>query len=222
MKNPYIIAGVIVVLAIFGFVFWGKKTEAPLNQENNQNDKGIFLEDGQYEINRELSKIYWEGEYLTGLKEKGSLSLLSGQFYVSSSTITQGEFIIDMNSISSDPENEGLVNHLRSSDFFDVEKYPVATFILKKIMPTSEGGAKLGRYVFAGDLIIKGITQPISFVATISSGKNSAEAKASFALNRADWEIKYNSPSFFSDLGDKIIRDAFVVELDFVANKVIQ
>jgi polyisoprenoid-binding protein YceI len=71
-------------------------------------------------------------------------------------------------------------------------------------------------------MTIRGITLPISIVATVKEEGDSLIAKASFALNRADWEIKYNSASFFSNLGDRIIRDAIVIGLDLKAQKVIE
>jgi polyisoprenoid-binding protein YceI len=156
------------------------------------------------------------------LSEKGSVRLKSGEVTVVQGLITDGEFVIDMNTIESTPHKDRLVAHLKSDDFFGVESYPIATFKLKSMAATSELGAKEGRYVIAGNLTVKGITKPISFTTTLKPDGDSLSGSASFAINRADWEVKYNSSTFFKDLGDKIIRDAVTIGLDLKAERVIQ
>lgn len=224
MKNSYFIALAIVLVAIIGFMISSKKTEAPIkeNIKVEDNSLGTIL-DGEYKLDTSSSTIYWEGEYLSGLKEGGTVKLSSGSIKVQDGQIMEGVFTVDMNTIDSVPHKDMLVNHLKSDDFFGVEVYPTAEFKLKKMVSSSDEGARSGRFVFAGDLSVRGITKPISFTATLSNNaSNELSAKASFAINRADWEIKYNSPTFFRNLGDKIIRDAVLIELDLKAQRVIQ
>jgi polyisoprenoid-binding protein YceI len=227
MRNTYIIVAMIVLVALVGFLMASKKTEAPVekemtkNSESNEQINSIFA-DGVYKLETDSSSIFWEGEYLTGLKENGTVKLQSGEVTVVNGAITGGEFVIDMKSIESVPHKDLLVSHLKAPDFFEVEKYDTAKFVLKSVAPTSSEGVKEGRFVLAGDLTVKGILKPISLVATITNDQNSLKASASFAINRADWEIKYNSPTFFSNLGDKIIRDAVTIGLDLKAQRVIQ
>jgi len=203
----------------------GNKTEAPVIVEDNQQNTevgSVLLTDGTYKIDISSSVISWEGERITGAKEQGTVMLETGEVAVTEGQIANGKFVINMETITSEPFVERLVNHLKSDDFFKVDSFKTAEFNLKGINPTSEEGAKMGRYVIAGDLTIKGITKPISFTATVNSVENSINAKASFAINRADWEIKYQSPTFFQNLGDKVIRDAITIGLDLKADKVIQ
>ena len=223
MKNSYLIAGVILVVIILGVVLRGNKTEAPVAQPDGAENKVSGpLVDGSYNLQASSSVISWEGEYLTGLTENGTVKLSSGEFVIQNGLITSGEFIIDMDTIESIPHKDMLVTHLKADDFFGVKTYPTAKFIFKKMIPSSEEGAKVGRYVIAGDLLVRGITQPISFTTTLRSDRNELEATASFAINRADWEVKYNSASSFKDFGDKIIRDAVTIGLDLKGVKVIQ
>jgi polyisoprenoid-binding protein YceI len=227
MNNSYIVAGVIVLAAILGFVLASKKTEAPvaLVPNNNATSTEVVFSDGTYKLDISSSQVLWQGEFLTGLKENGTVKFQSGDFELENSIIKSGQFVVDMNTIDSTPFKERLVNHLKNDDFFSVEKYPTSTFVLKSMAPSSENGAKMGRYVLAGDLTIRGITKPISLIATITQDPANPDiliAKSSMAINRADWEIKYNSATFFQNLGDKIIRDAVVLELDLKAQKVLQ
>lgn len=226
MKNSYLIAGLIVLIVALGLIFASRKTEAPqqevADQESNtQTTVGTFT-DGTYKLNPSASTLYWEGEFVTGMSEKGSVGLASGNFKVTNGIISSGEFVIDLNTIDSEPRKEKLVTHLKSDDFFSVATYPTATFTLKSMTATSEEGAKAGRYVIGGDLTVKGITKPISFTATFGTAENKLSATASFAINRADWEIKYNSATFFQNLGDKIIRDAVVIGLDLQGERVLE
>lgn len=221
MKNSYILAGAIVLIIAVIFIFSGKKTEAPI-EETVVNEENSEFVAGNYQINTEESFIYWQGEFITGAKESGNVKLESGSLVVEGSTIVGGEFVIDMNTITSEPQIERLVNHLKSDDFFSVSTYPTSKFVLKTFEPTITDADSAGRYVVAGDLTIKGITKPISLVATVTEEEGSLRAVASFAINRTEWDIRYNSSSFFSNLGDRVIRDSVMMGLDLKAEKVIQ
>lgn len=221
MKNSYILAGAIVLIIAIIFIFSGKKTEAPIEEMAVNEENSEFVA-GNYQINTEESFIYWQGEFITGAKESGSVKLASGSLVVEGSTIVGGEFVIDMDTITSEPQIERLVNHLKSDDFFSVSTYPTSKFVLKTFEPTITDADSAGRYVVAGDLTIKGITKPISLVATVTEENGVLRAVASFAINRAEWDIRYNSASFFSNLGDRVIRDSVMMGLDLKAEKVIQ
>lgn len=222
MKNSYIVVGLIVVIVALFFLFNSKKTEAPV--EDLSSDKVVSaISTGEYKLNTETSKIGWRGEFITGMSEEGIVKLSSGSVLVEEGVIKSGEFVIDMNTIESIPLKERLVAHLKSDDFFSVDKYPTAKFVLRSFAPSSEDGAKVGRYVVSGNLTVRGIEKPISFMATVVPTEDgSIKATGSFAINRADWEVKYNSSSFFTNLGDKVIRDAVEITLDLEAQKVIQ
>ncbi len=222
MKNSYIVVGLIVVIVALFFLFNSKKTEAPV--EDLSSDKVVSaISTGEYKLNTESSKIGWRGEFITGMSEEGIVKLSSGSVLVEEGVIKSGEFVIDMNTIESIPLKERLVAHLKNDDFFSVDKYPTAKFVLRSFAPSSEDGAKVGRYVVSGNLTVRGIEKPISFMATVVPTEDgNIKATGSFAINRADWEVKYNSSSFFTNLGDKMIRDAVEITLDLEAQKVIQ
>lgn len=229
MKNTYIIAGVIVVIGIAAFAF-SRETKAPveenvLNQENAMTE-GVAIssiDKGTYELNKEESVVTWYGEKVVGGGHSGTIKISSGNFVLAENGAASGEFTIDMNTIESDENIDNLEKHLRSDDFFAVTTHPTGKFVLKNVVPSSEAGAVEGRYIFSGDLTLKGITKPVSFTATLTSDEaGNVYAKGSFAINRADWEVKFGSASFFSDLGDKVIRDAVNIGLDLKGKKVIQ
>lgn len=221
MTNSYLIAGLIIVVVVLGVVLRSNRIEAPISRVSEEDNKGVFL-DGRYNLQASSSVVSWEGEYLAGLSENGTVRLSSGEFVIKDGVITSGEFIMDMSTIESIPHKDILVTQLKGDDFFGVQSYPTAKFVFKKMIPSSVEGAKIGRFVIAGDLTVRGIVKPISFTTTLKNEGDSLSATTSFAINRADWEIKYNSPTFFQNLGDKVIRDAVIIGLDLKAVRVLQ
>ena len=161
----------------------------------------------QYKADTESSLINWKGFKPTG-EHYGTVKVKSGSFTIENKKIVAGEFEIDMNSIidldmAADSEyNAKLVGHLKSDDFFGVEKYPVAIF---KVTSTE---AKGDQTLIKGDLTIKEKTHPVSFLATVSLDANLLTVKSEkFKIDRSTYDIKFKSKSFFSDLGDQFIDD---------------
>ncbi len=171
-----------------------------------------------YNADTEASVLNWKGSKPTG-DHNGTVNIKSGYFNVSDDAMT-GEFDIDMTSIvdldleAGSKYNTKLVNHLKSEDFFSVEKFPTASFKLSK----SE--AKGNKTLMTGDLTIKGITHEISFLATVhQEGKKLHVKSDTFTIDRSKWDVKYKSTSFFADLGDKFIYDDIEISFDVRLNQ---
>ena len=115
--------------------------------------------------------------------------------------------------ISNESMNERLVGHLKSDDFFSVEKHPVSTLVIKEVKH------KAGNtHLFTGDLIIKGITHPVTFDAEVVIDGDKLRAKGKMEVDRTLYDIKFRSGKFFSDLGDNLIYDTFTLDFDVVAS----
>ncbi|MCP4882629.1 MAG: YceI family protein [Flavobacteriales bacterium] len=173
----------------------------------------------QFIADTEASKINWKGFKPTG-EHFGIVKVKSGSFTVENKMITAGDFEIDMNSIvvldipSDESSNAKLTKHLKNDDFFGVKKHPVAIF---KLTSTE---AKTEKFLVKGDLTIKGITHPVSFLAEVSTDGESVLLKSEkFEIDRSKWNIKYKSQSFFSDLGDKFISDDMELSVEVHAVK---
>lgn len=167
-----------------------------------------------FSINTTESTLTWEGKKVTG-KHWGNVKIKEGTFSMKEGKMTSGTFKVDMASITCD-DLEGewsqkLVGHLKSDDFFGVEKFPVATLVIKEseIFKGSEP-AKV-----KGDLTIKGKTHPIEFVAKMDDGRY----KAIIIIDRTLYDIKYGSGKFFDNLGDKTIDDNFTLKVNVLATK---
>ena len=132
---------------------------------------------------------------------------------------TGGEFVINMNSIVDEDLtdaswNEKLIGHLKSDDFFSVEKFPASKLALTSVV--AKGGNK---YLFKGNLTIKGITHPAEFEATVVINNNSASPKEHG--NRphiVQYPLRIQE-NFSENLGDKAIYDEFTLDFKVVASK---
>ncbi len=172
-----------------------------------------------YKVDVAKSDAKWHAKKVTG-EHMGNISLKGGQMDVQGNKVVGGTFTFDMNSITCTDltdagYNQKLIGHLKSDDFFSVEKNPTATFKITNIKPA----AGKDNATVTGDLTIKGITKAISFPAVISVKNGVATAKADVTVDRSKFDIRYGSKSFFDNLGDKAIYDEFVVSIDVTAKQ---
>lgn len=161
------------------------------------------------------SVVKWEGKKVTG-KHDGTIALKKGEVVLAGRDLKSGEFEIDMTSIVNvdlkDAEyNKKLTTHLKSDDFFSVEKFPTA--ILKVKSSKSVEGFVGPTYEVVADLTIKGKTNEIKFPAVIETKDGKTTATANITIDRTKWDVKYNSGKFFKGLGDKLVYDDFVLDI---------
>lgn len=171
-----------------------------------------------YKVDVSKSKIEWIGRKVTG-KHAGELKIASGTLNSNGKSLSGGSFVIDMTSISNtdlDKESgQKLLGHLKSADFFSIEKNPTAKFDILNIK--SAGADKV---TITGNLTIKGITNQVSFPASVKQKGNILVAVANgVKVDRTKFDIKYGSKSFIAGLGDKAIDDEFELNINLVASK---
>ncbi len=163
------------------------------------------------EVNTETSKVTWKAYKVTG-SHTGTVNLNSGALIFEGDKLSGGEFEVDMTSlISTDLEGEykgKLEGHLKSDDFFGVEKHPTSSLVFTNVTPSGKNS-----YEVTGDLTIKGITKSVILDVSVYGSK----ATATMKVDRAQYDVRYGSGSFFENLGDKTIYDEFdlVVDLEF-------
>jgi polyisoprenoid-binding protein YceI len=115
---------------------------------------------------------------------------------------------IKTDSITTDAAD--LTKHLKTADFFDVAKFPEATFVSIAIKPGGENGAS---HTVTGNLTMHGVTKAITFPATINVTPEAATVESSFSINRKDFGINYAGAT------DNLIRDDVVLTLHVRATK---
>jgi polyisoprenoid-binding protein YceI len=162
-------------------------------------------------IDTDESVIEWKAYKVTG-KHNGTVKIKNGNLEMENGELVGGSFDIDMTSITVD-DLEGnskakLEGHLKSADFFNVEEFNQAKFVITRVI--SRG--KPGDYKIEGDLTIKGITKPIKFNALMEDNV----ANATITIDRTEFNVRYGSGTFFENLGDKTIYDDFDLNIKLV------
>jgi len=173
-----------------------------------------------FKLQPQLSTLGWEGKKVTG-QHNGNVQFKEGTLQVSGNQIVGGMFTVDMNTLKvEDIKDAGmngkLMGHLRSDDFFSIEKNPTATFKITKVTPM-KADASGNNTTITGDLTIKGITKPVSFPAKSGVKGDLASASGTATIDRTQFDIKYGSKSFFEGIGDKAIMDDFTLTFNVIA-----
>ena len=158
------------------------------------------------------SVLNWEGSKPTG-SHNGTVALKSGGLLVEAGTLTQGVFVVDMNTITNTDMagSEGaakIEGHLKASDFFDVAVYPTAKFVITSVVDTE------GKLAVTGNLTIKNTTKSITIPATIATTDGITTFKSeTFTIDRTDFGVVYASKKLDAALKDKFIND--LMEMSF-------
>jgi len=167
----------------------------------------------KYMADIEASTIEWQGFKPTGT-HKGTINIETGALSMSGSTIESGTFLIDMSSIKDSESNAKLEGHLKSPDFFDVEKYPSAAFEITGLE------AKDGKSMLSGNLTLKDAKNNVTFPVTVSENGDTVTLSSEvFTIDRSKWNVQYGSKSFFDNLGDKFINDDIELKIMITAKK---
>ena len=167
----------------------------------------------QLKIDTTKSQIKWSCDYAFSFGGHfGIVNFKEGHFIKTLDQITSGSFTIDLNTIAAkdmDDErgNNGLTEHLKNEDFFDVKNHQTATINITRTKYHNKTQLK----VFA-DLTIKGITKPITFQAEIDYEK--AVMTTKFKIDRTQWGINYNSKGAIGNVGNSLISDAIGFEVE--------
>ena len=162
----------------------------------------------RYLITPQNSKIEFVGSKVTG-SHNGSFQDFSGQIdYTGNVETSHVNITIKTDSLTTDTAD--LTKHLKTADFFDVAKYPDATFVSTSIKAGGENGAS---HTITGNLKLHGVEKAVTFPATIAVTPDVATVNATFSINRKDFGINY------AGAANNLIRDDVVLTLTIRANK---
>ena len=172
------------------------------------------------QIDFAASTLQWKG-FKPGGSHEGKLPVSDGKLDIRDGVLHGGYVVLRLDNLTVDdlkPEEGGnkLKGHLLSEDFFDAAKWPEVRFELTNI--PAEGVVLKDLTELKGNLTLKDVTKNITvpLASIVCDPKDGAYAISSkvFTINRADWNVKYGSKSFFTGLGDNFINDD--IELSFL------
>lgn len=169
-------------------------------------------------VNTSESTITWTAKKVTG-QHHGKVPISSATLDYQNGKILGGTFEMDMTSLTVEDitdagSNKRLTDHLKSDDFFSVEKHNKSTF---KITEAKTSNGK--DYQLTGDLTIKNITKPVTFPATVSVNGGKITATGKLTFDRTHYDIKFRSGSYFENLADKMIYDDVELDVKLVASE---
>lgn len=157
-------------------------------------------------ITPENSKVEFVASKVTR-SHNGSFKKFSGTIDVAPN-VTDSRVTVDIDTSSVVADDDGLTKHLQTPDFFDVGKFPKATFVSTKIEPNTAAGAT---HTVTGNFDLHGVKKSISFPANIQVAPDSVSVNAEFSINRKDFGIAYAGKA------DDLIRDGVVIKLTIKA-----
>lgn len=177
-----------------------KATVANAQQESNSPKAGTET----LVISPENSKVDFVAAKITR-SHNGSFKQFAGQIDLAAKSLPDSRVTIDIETASVETDEAQLTGHLKTADFFDIARFPKATFVSTKIEPGATGS---DAYTVTGNFDLHGVKKSISFPATIKVTPDSVSVAAEFAINRKDFEIVYAGKA------DDLIRDGVVIKLN--------
>lgn len=180
------------------------------NLASNNIFAGFTAKGTELKIDNATSKIEFTGSKVTG-KHDGGFKVFNGVIDLVGDKAEDSRvlFEIEMSSVYTD--TDGLTKHLQTGDFFEVAKFPKASFSSTKVVADAANGA--GNYTVTGDFEIRGVKKSVTFPAKITIGAADVTVESEFSINRKDFGIVYAGKA------DDLIRDDVVLKLNLNAPK---
>lgn len=163
------------------------------------------------------SSVNFWVRHLMVSKVHGRFAKWSGSLAFDEQAPETSHLEVEIDAASIDTKEPQRDTHLRSADFFDVEKYPTLKFVSTKVAKTGESEFKL-----TGDLTMHGVTKPVTL--DVEYGGRATHAQmgertgfsARGAINRKDWGLTWNQ---VLDAGGLALSDKIELHLEIEATK---
>jgi polyisoprenoid-binding protein YceI len=146
-----------------------------------------------WNIDTTHSAIHFSVRHMVVSKTRGRFARWSGQIQLDPDQLEKGSVSVEIDPASIDTGDAQRDGHLRSGDFFDVEKFPKASFKSTKVVENGDGQLKI-----LGDLTIRGVTRPVTLDATYEGtgkdpwGGERIGFSATTTLVRSDFGVSFN------------------------------
>lgn len=156
---------------------------------------------------KEKSRIEFVGAKVTR-DHQGQVRDFDGWIEYAASKPARIGFEMNLDSIETDTEK--LTGHLKSADFFDVAKYPKATFVSGSLTETAPGTAGGATHELKGTLDLHGVKKDVTIPVVATTTPEGVRTTSEFSINRHDWGISYKGAA------DDLIRDNVLIKLDLM------
>src|SRR3954469_11250208 len=146
-----------------------------------------------WNIDLSHSAIHFSVRHMVVSKTRGAFKKFAGQIQFDPADLSKGSVNVEIEPASVDTGDKDRDGHLRSPEFFDVEKFPKATFKSTRIAEKGEGKLSI-----TGDLTVRGVTRPVTLEASYEGtgkdpwGGERAGFSATATINRTDFGVSFN------------------------------
>lgn len=165
-----------------------------------------------YKIDAVHSQIGFKIRHLVA-KSSGRFTKYEGAITVDAKDMAKSKVEVTIDATSINTDNEARDKHLRSADFFDVEKYPAITF-----KSTAVKEVEKGKLQVTGDLTMHGVTKSITFPIT-NAGTRAGMKPGSVVAGFIDGALKINRNDFGIKTYPGVLGDDVEISLDIEAGK---
>lgn len=179
---------------------------------------GSFAEMAKWNLDHDHSTIGFQVAHMVVSKTNGKFTEYSGivEMDPEAQKFTTIEAVIQTSSVTTDHQKRD--EHLRSPDFFDVQKFPTMTYTMKSYKKSGDN------YTAVGDLTLLGVTKEISLVGTFNGvaqdpwGNTRAGFTAAGTVNRKDFGMKFSK---LLDSGGMLVGDEvkIILEIEVIKEK---
>jgi polyisoprenoid-binding protein YceI len=161
-----------------------------------------------YAFSQDGSSVDFVGAKVTR-KHDGKFGTFKGTIQLVDDDATKSSVSAEIDTASLSADDPKLTGHLKSPDFFDVEKFPKARFTSTSVKTGDKGTT----HTVTGNLELHGVTKQISFPANVRTGPDGVHVDAEFAIRRKDFGIVYPG------MPDDLIKDDVLLKLKIEAKK---
>jgi len=148
---------------------------------------------GTWAIDPVHSEVSFTVKHMMVSKVRGRFDTFEGTIVTGadalSSSVTAS---VDLSSVNTGQEQRDA--HIRSADFFEVEKHPFMTFASTSVSPDGD------RFLLVGDLTLKGVTKPVTFKLDVNGfgpdayGGTRVGFSATTEISRGEFGVNFNGP----------------------------
>ncbi len=194
--------------------------DKPLTSETNE--VTTTKEGSIYHLDTLNSKIEWKGYKVLKSENTSHFGIVkfeSGDVTVKDNQLESGKFVANLSSLESiDLKDDTamkskLENHLKSGDFFEVNKFPTASYEITKVSKTTDNSDY--NTILDGNLTIKGITKPVQFNANVAvkDGQISIATEPT-DINREDYGVQFAMPVKNGVIKDEVTLQVMIKALE--------
>lgn len=191
IKNAIVIAALAALLVL---PFVGASTVVTAGAQATRKVTYSPIPAGVYRIDPAHSVIGFAVRHLEIAWVEGRFKDFEGKIHYDDKDVTKSSVEFTAKATSIDTGVEGRDKHLRTADFFEVEKYPTLSFKSTRVERKGKDG-----YVLHGDLTMKGVTKPVHLPFKITGavkdqrGNTRFGVEAQTKLNRRDFGINFGN-----------------------------